>query len=193
MKKCRYASASIPDKIGAFFVYPLASFLIFSADLYFVYLFLNGLSNSSNIELVGFMGIGLVIAAISRLLFFLIRLCYQSFRMELRLFSISKEGISLGYSQKTTDFYSWEKIDEIAISAYQASASRQAYQTVICIFLEPRRNNFVQKILGSFYAMENMDRFVLIDYSEDVYAQLASVYFRKIEDYRPQQVVSYRK
>lgn len=189
MRKCRYTSASRPDRIGAFFVYPLAALLVLIADMYFIYLFLNGLVYySSKVKLVGFIGLAVVIMAISRLLYFLGWLCYQSSRMERRLFSISEEGITLGYNIKTTVSCSWEKIDEIAISAYQASASRQAYQTVICIFLEPRRNDFVQEILGSFYALENMDRLVLIDYSEDVYAQLAFVYPQKIEDYRPQQV-----
>lgn len=188
MRKCRYASASIPDRIGAFFVYPLAALLVLAADMYFIFLFFTNLFCIGAVKFVGYVGLAAVIAATSGVLYFLGRLCCVTFRMERRLFSLSAEGIELGYSNEKTRFYTWDRIEEIGISAFQASASRQSYETVICVFLKPKPDDFVQGILRLSYGLKNMEQFALIDYSEEIVAQLKAVYHKPITDYRPQQI-----
>ena len=39
-----------------------------------------------------------------------------------------------------------------------------------------------------FYAANNMNQFVVIDYSSDVYAEFLAVYPGIIEDHRPEQI-----
>lgn len=60
--------------------------------------------------------------------------------------------------------YAWEAICSIGIIAYAANASKDIYQTEICIFLEPFGDKDLRKLRDSYlYGAFNLKRFVLLD------------------------------
>lgn len=100
MRKCRYASSSRIDRLGTFLVYPLAALLVIAADVYFIILFFFGISQFSLDAWMGFVVLIAIIFCISRLASFLVWMCIKSYCLECRMFSISKEGLTLGYGTK---------------------------------------------------------------------------------------------
>lgn len=106
---------------------------------------------------------------------------------EKRKYAISEEGLSLNDKQK--NFYPWEEIHEIGIYAFDANAARDRYDIVICLFLAPRPDDFLSKILTNpfMYAQRNQERFIIIDYSESTHKELSAAYRNKINDFRKKQ------
>lgn len=108
---------------------------------------------------------------------------YKFYTMETRKYSASDKGLTL--SDKSKCFYEWSEISEISIVAHGANAALQNYQSVICVFLEPRSDEFLQKILrNAFFGALNQRSFVIIDYSKDIAEEFAAFYNREIKDYR---------
>ena len=118
--------------------------------------------------------------AIASFVFFLE---YKFYTMETRKYSVSDKGLTL--SDKGKCFYEWSEISEISIIAYGASASLANYQSVICVFLVPRPDEFLKKIIRSaFFGALNQRSFVIIDYSKHIAEEFAAFYPCEIKDYR---------
>ena len=104
----------------------------------------------------------------------------QSF--ELRRYSITSEGLCVGNRYKT--FYAWNEIYEIGIFPFDAAASLQVYDRVICCSLSTPPANFKHKLFRNtgFYAQRNQNKFVIIDYDEATVNNLSNVYQKNIID-----------
>jgi hypothetical protein len=102
---------------------------------------------------------------------------------ELRKYLITSEGLYLGGKHKS--FYSWDKIHEIGIFYFDAAASLQIYDKVICCFFSVPSDNINQALFRNlcFYAQRNQKRFVIIDYDEATISALSNVYSKNIMNY----------
>lgn len=187
MKPCRFLPASKFNKLGAFFVYPITAILVIFFEgclLCFLIqrLWVAGMSDWS----------GCLLLLMCTLLWwkmvrFSVEITIQSPLLECRRFHITQKGLYYGYRFGTAEFISWTDVEEVAISGFQASASRHRFQTVICVFLQNREESFLDGILSDFYGAKHIDQFVLIDYTQEVYEQISSVYGKEIADYREMQ------
>ncbi len=183
MKPCRYLPLSKGLLIVGTTVFSAVALICFcGAVLAFVEIFCCAVLSASQSALACSTAIFLLAIA------FVISLgAYKFYTMETRKYSISEKGLTL--SDRNKNFYEWSEISEISIVAYGASASLENYQSVICVFLEPRPEDFLRKILrSSFFAVLNQSRFVIIDYSRSVVDGIKEVYHCEIKDYREKQL-----
>lgn len=100
-----------------------------------------------------------------------------------RKYLISAEGIYL--NDKGKDFYSWDNVHGIGIYAFEANTGLTICRKVICCFLSPPQDNIREILLtnkGS-YAEKNQDKVLILEYSDELYEELASVYPREIPDH----------
>ena len=106
-----------------------------------------------------------------------------SFLMENRKYALDKSGIWV--KDRKEQFYHWEDICEIIIAAYAASASLQNYDTIICICFNPKPAGFAKKILRNYiYGIAHQADFIIIDYTPEAEARIATQYRKKITDIR---------
>lgn len=183
MRDCRNTIGSKFNKIGAVIIYPLCmlgSFL-FSVSLARTFIF--SLLNFNNVLIT------LLVFIISiKLFLFLFQMAYNSLRLEFRRFFITKDGFVIyelfGKTRKCT----WSDINAIVVSAFQISASRQGFQTVICIFYDEQPSDFVTGMSSYFYGLRNLDKFVIMDYNEELYNEISNLSQKRIVDYRSLQV-----
>jgi len=132
------------------------------------------------------------IAILSSCLYFAIGsacvwIVYKFSTFERRRYSVSEAGLTL--SDRGKNLYKWSEINEISIAAYAASASGENYNSVLCVFLKPRSEEFLKKILRSYkWAVNNQKNFVIIDYSPEIAAEFAEFYQGEIMDYRGTQL-----
>lgn len=102
---------------------------------------------------------------------------------ETRKYAISEIGIRLNDKKKS--YYAWSEISEVAIIGYAAAASLQSYQSVVCVFLEPKTKDSLNKILcNNFYGYFHQECFVLIDYTPSVLNEFVKFFPGEIVDYR---------
>lgn len=187
MNRCRHSPSSIFNQLGTFILYPLATVLAMGAVVSVVHQIVGNASAIWSNQFPSGEVIKLVICIFASC--FLICFAGQSCLFEMRRFMLVKDGLIIGYSKKNSHLISWSSISEIAVSAFQASASREQHQNVICFFLYPKPNDFESKILNYSYGIRNRDRFVLIDYSDTLLDQLLDLYPGKINDYRNRQTM----
>jgi hypothetical protein len=102
---------------------------------------------------------------------------------ELRKYAITPEGLCLSNKRKV--FYAWEQIYEIGVYPFDAAASLEVYDKVICCSFVPPPTNFKDKLFRNprFYAQRNLDKFVIIDYDEATISALSNVYSKNIMNY----------
>lgn len=82
--------------------------------------------------------------------------------METRHIAIDQYGFII--RDRNDRRYAWKAICSIGIIAYAANASKDIYQTEICIFLEPFGDKDLRKLRDSYlYGAFNLKRFVLLD------------------------------
>lgn len=187
MKPCRYLPAGKYNKLGAFFVYPITSVLVifFEGNLIWIMIqkfWVDGISD--------WLGCLLLLTCALlwlKLLRFMIEITSQSLLLECRRFLITREGLYHGFRFGRVKFTSWTEVKEVAVSGFEASASRHRFQTVICVFLQDREESFVDGILHYPYGAKHIDQFVMMDYTQEIYDRLSSVYDREIMDFREKQ------
>ena len=106
-----------------------------------------------------------------------------------RKFEISTNGIEVYELDGQNRKFSWEDINDIAISAFQISASRQRYQTVICVFFQKPPSDFITGISRYTYAANKLEQFVVLDYSKSLHDKIVLYSGKRIQDYRGLQIV----
>ena len=189
MLLCRYSKSSNFDKLGALLVYPLCVILSMIFTGYVAYLIVVSLIY---IELNSWLSIILNISSLILGLFllsFLLKLSYHSLCLEYRKFEISTNGIEVYELDGQNRKFSWEDINDIAISAFQISASRQRYQTVICVFFQKPPSDFITGISRYTYAANKLEQFVVLDYSKSLHDKIVLYSGKRIQDYRGVQIV----
>lgn len=102
---------------------------------------------------------------------------------QLRKYSITVEGFYPG--KRKNAFYTWEQICEIGIFPFDAAASLEVYDRVICVFLTTPDENIKEKLFRNrrSYAQRNQDKFVIMDYDEKIMGVLSTVYPKDIVDH----------
>ena len=177
MKYCRHSLMGTIGRVAVRFLYPFTATVFFGAALILL-----------RYALMGNWGCLVVSLGAFFVTVLMVRLSVICYRLENRMFSITRAGITLTF-KKIKEFYTWDQIYEVAIVAYAANAGLQNYDTVICCFLKPRPTNFSKKILrGYFYGAKHTNDFVIIDYSCSIHDAIASSYPGDIHDYRKEQL-----
>lgn len=184
MRRCRWSHDSIIGRLSALYILPLIALATATAGVYI------GINCILSVEISNLLivvkcivSLSSIVLAITMLLF-----SYKCYTMETQEYNISPNGITIKRARNTTS-YTWNQIEEVAIVAFSASASRQRYQTVICCFLQKRDQNFLHNILNSYiYGALNTDIVVLIDYSREIMNDFCTLYPRSISDYRKEQL-----
>lgn len=107
----------------------------------------------------------------------------MEYSFEARKYLITPEGLFLGSKQKA--FYAWEQIYEIGVYPFDAAASLEVYDKVICCSFAPPPENFKDKLFRNprFYAQRSLDKFVIIDYDGPTISALSNVYQKNIVNY----------
>lgn len=121
---------------------------------------------------------------LSSFLFIVGRKCY---RMETLHIAVDSLGFTI--REKVNRQYTWEAVSDIGIIIYAANASKQCYQTQICIFLRPVDNNALEKLCNSYlYGAFNQDKYILIDYSQVMVERIEECSHMTIADFRARQM-----
>lgn len=93
---------------------------------------------------------------------FLCVMSIKCYRMETRYISVDRYGFVI--REKTDKQYVWEMVECIGVIAYAANASKDIYQSQICIFLEPITDTALKKLRDSYlYGAFNRDKYILLD------------------------------
>ena len=102
---------------------------------------------------------------------------------ELRKYSITPEGLWLSNRKKV--FYKWSQIYEVGVFPFDAAASLEVYDRVICCSFSPPPANFKRTLFYNnwLYAQRNQDNFVIIDYDEETMNEFSAMYQKSIVDY----------
>ena len=182
VRNCRYSVDALIGRFGAIALYPITSVL---ALLSGIIILIDGILCSSNEP--GETMLKMIMVFISfGISLYLIILGYRCRIFETRRYKVDRNGLAI--YDRTECVYTWDNVYEIAIVAYAASASRQRYQTVICVCLEKPEKDFLKKMFKRYlYAVMNTHRFITIDYSETVEKEIGLHYPRQIKDYRNDQ------
>lgn len=117
----------------------------------------------------------------------IMRASIASIRFGRRTYAICENGFVVGGKQKKC--IPWNQVKGICISVFGGNASLSGYSNVICVFLSEETPEFKEKITRrASYAAKNADRFVVIEYKEDLFARLTEYYPGAIVDYRKEQL-----
>ena len=178
MKDCRYTLVSRFGRYAAQFFYPALGFVVTAVGIW-------GLVDS--LKTGEYVGLLLCLALSSGTSYLMFAISFYCSAFEKRKFAVSNDGITI--SDRKTSFFRWDEVNEVAILIFAASASLQNYQTVICVFLKPKTDAALKKILRSYiYGTRHMDEVVMIDYSPTVLENIAAVYPGTILDHRKEQL-----
>ena len=174
MKECRFSKASRLERYANLVVVTIAAVATSALSIYFATVFFA--------EMRAFYLFFSIIEILLTIL--LTYFCIISFIFETRKYSISNDGISETRGLSRLTLIKWDKINEICVVVFKGNTSLQAYQKVICIHFSAPPENFLEKIARGYgYALRSMDKFMIIDYSDEALAELRKVYTRKIYDY----------
>ena len=183
MRACRYGLTSRITKYTMVSFFPIVAALTFLTGLYCLYYALaeNGGGIFPFLLCLG------TFTWCMYLSFFIISFSINCYKFENRKYKLTTAGIII--KDKYSSLFEWAKIEDIVIVAYGASASRQNYDSVICCLLHPLNDEFLKKMLCSYnYGIKNTKRFIVIDYSPETVAELASLYPKGILDFRQKQL-----
>lgn len=154
---CRSSSVSKFGRLTALFLYPCIALILFIGQ---VIILLDVISHRPSLT-EGIMLIA-VSCCIVLLLYSLIKFSYMCYRMESRQIAIDQHGFTL--RNRVAKRVSWDNVCCIGKLMYAASASRQNYQKVICIFLVEANNQNLKKLYESYrYGVMNQEKFILMD------------------------------
>ncbi len=180
---CRTSSVSKLGRYSAMYFFPFLSIALFFVPI----LIGIDIENNNAITIVQSIILFLVSICAVLLSIFLLRMSRQCYRLETRYIAIDQSGFTIrGNNDKR---YGWENISSIGVIAYAANASKQIYQTEICIFIEPINQTKLKKLRDSYlYGALNLDRLVLLDYNASLSDMLTKVSHLPVLDHRPEQM-----
>lgn len=172
MRNCRYSLTGRTDKWISLLLILCGIFIILCGVYAFILLFeeVYGMLDIVIAIVLCILGLYLLYFGITRYIF------------GNRKFMITAEGLYI--KGKDICFYPWDTVSEIGIYPFEATALQTVYEKVICCFLQPRADNFFEKIhKRGIYAQTHMKDFVVIDYDEPTLAAFLAVYPQPINDY----------
>lgn len=171
-------------RYAALLFYPIVGIAALFCTLFIA---IDGMVNktySTNIPLVAFLLTEITGVLLSVFLLNMSRKCY---RMETRHIEIDQYGFTI--RDRNDSRYAWEAIRSIGMIVYAANASKDIYQTEICIFLEPFGDKDLRKLRDSYlYGAFNLNRFVLLDYDSHLIDQLIKCSGLPINDFQSAQM-----
>lgn len=155
---CRISAISKLGRFAAQYVYPCIGIilagipLVICAEWY--------INNDYTVVQTVVLLVTVIIAILLSLFLFIMSIkCY---RMEVRYISVDSHGFVI--REKNDKRYTWEMVEGIRVIAYAATASKDIYQSQICIFLEPVTDNALRKLRDSYlYGVFNRDKYILLD------------------------------
>lgn len=182
---CRTSTISKVGRLVALFFYPFVGIGV--ACLLFPLLYEIIREKHTVLQL---MVLFLTVVCVISLSAFFLHMSRKCYIMESRYVVFDQYGFEFGYGKNGTGKrYEWQKVDEIGIIAYAASASKQNYQTQICIFLKPVNDMCLRKLRDSYlYGVFNLNDFVLLDYDLLVIEKLNKCKSPSIHDLRIKQM-----
>lgn len=179
---CRKTAISKLGRYSAIYCYPVIGILLLIASLFLI---IDVADHNYNTL---YQLVLLLLAIISSIvlasfLFYMSRKCSI---IEERHISISSLGFTI--RDKSDRWYAWDSIGTIGIIAYAASASKQNYQTQICIFIEPVNDVVLRKLRDSYlYGAFNHDKLILLDFDQSVLSTLKMCNCTPVLDLRTKQ------
>mgnify|MGYP001349997568 CR=1 FL=1 len=84
--------------------------------------------------------------------FYLFKLSKMCYALESREIAFDQSGLTV--RDRTDHLYKWNEIGGIGIIAYAASASRDFYESQICIFLETVDRGILRGCLRAIYLVQ---------------------------------------
>lgn len=180
---CRTSTASKFGHYFALYFCPLLSIaLIFAAVLICIDV------DVEKSQIIGQLIIQLLIAACAVFLaFFLLKISRRCYRMETRQISIDQFGLTI--RDKNERLVAWTNVESIGVIAYASNASKQYYQTQICIFLKPVISKDLKKLRDSYlFGAFNLDSFILLDFDSQVIEKLERHSAFPVHDYISEQM-----
>ena len=179
MKPCRSTRTSMVTSLLGIAVFSIGIFLgIYST----INLILSTISSPqlSTMECVTTVFIALAaLTSTSALVFFLVNFI----KMETRKYAVSKDGLCVGST--SLKFFPWSEVSEVAVVRYGASASLQNYQSVICVFLEEKHKDTLEKLLrNNFWGVLHQKSTIIIDLTPATIRDFLTDYPGIITDYR---------
>ena len=113
----------------------------------------------------------------------LIWLSVQSYALESREIALSPECFTVKNRRSCT--YAWNEVGEVSIIAFAANAGRQRYECQICISFQTLTQKQLARLRRSYlYGAANLDKFILMDYSQTLADAVQTYSRRKITDHR---------
>lgn len=108
-------------------------------------------------------------------------------QLESREIAFDQSGLTV--RDRTDHLYKWNEIGGIGIIAYAASASRDFYESQICIFLETVDPGDIKRLFKSYlFGAANLKKYVLIDLDPSLLDALTRCSNCTILDYRMTQL-----
>ncbi len=182
--RCR---ATLRSKMGyylALIVYPLAILLLSYA---LVALVVDIVINSKLTVEEGVAFLLFPIFSIIFMIVFFIKLSIRCFRLETRRIAFEKAGFTV--RDREDRRYTWDQVSGIGVIAYGASASKEIYQTEICIFLEPITKKDLKKLRDSYlYGAFHPEKFVFLDHTPSALEAVSKCCPFPISDYCDEQI-----
>lgn len=178
--RCRTSVMSKLSRYAAMYFYPLIGFVHLLSAAYMAVGVIDG-----SIPFVIIVHLLLVFSV--SFPFFMFGVSRKIYRLENRRIALDESGFAI--RDRKVCKYQWGQISGIGIIAYAADASKETYQTEICIFFQPVTQKELKKLRDSYlYGASNLDRFVLMDYTPALADALTSYSGLPIEDYRSEQM-----
>lgn len=116
----------------------------------------------------------------------LFRLSFRSYHLETRKIALCETGVAVkDYKER---FFRWNEIADIGIVAFGANANRNRYDREICVFLTPVDQISLKRLLDYSFGANNLDRFVLLDYSPAVAEAITEQSGKQVVDFIPKQI-----
>lgn len=180
---CRKSLSNILNRHAAMFLYPSVAFLLLFCV---IYLIIEALYNTElhtrQISIIFF-----VVILSLFILYYMFKMSKMIYRFENRQIALTQYGFIIRDRKDTQ--YAWEQISCVGIIIFSATASRQRYDTQLCVFFEKPEQADLKKLRDSYlYGAFNLDRFILIDYNPSLANKLTQYCGLSIVDYRSVQL-----
>ena len=180
---CRTSPLSKLGRYGALFLYPTAGIMI----LLFSLVLIGGLFYTIDMTFIQMSVLLVLVSGTISLSFYVFKLSKMCYALENRKIAFDQSGLTV--RDRTDHLYKWNEIGGIGIIAYAANASRDFYESQICIFLETVDPEDLKKLFKSyFFGATNLNKYVLIDLDPGLLDELARCSNCTILDYRMTQL-----
>lgn len=181
--RCRTSPLSKLGRLGAIFLYPTAGILFLLSSL----VLFGSLFYTKDITFIQMSVILVLVSGTISLSFYLFKLSKMCYALESREIAFDQSGLTV--RDRTDHLYKWNEIGGIGIIAYAASASRDFYESQICIFLETVDPGDIKRLFKSYlFGAANLKKYVLIDLDPSLLDALTRCSNCTILDYRMTQL-----